>query len=101
MQYRRLKAWSPLPGRRVRGWADGAASAVIVAEPGRDADPFMLHLYAALAEKDRRLMSDRTRAALAAKKAAGASLGIPATSTLQDRLAGPIKSKPRITLQSG
>jgi hypothetical protein len=24
----------------------------IVAELGRDADPFMLHLYAALAEKD-------------------------------------------------
>ena len=27
----------------------------IVAELGRDADPFMLHLYAALAEKERRL----------------------------------------------
>ena len=31
----------------------------IVAELGRDADPFMLHLYAALAEKERRLISDR------------------------------------------
>src|SRR6266446_1456959 len=49
----------------------------IVAELGRDADPFMLHLYAALAEKERRLISDRTRAALAAKKAAGAKLGNP------------------------
>jgi DNA invertase Pin-like site-specific DNA recombinase len=29
----------------------------IVAELGRDADPFMLHLYAALAEKERRLIS--------------------------------------------
>jgi len=47
----------------------------IVAELGRDADPFMLHLYAALAEKERRLISERTTAALAAKKAAGASLG--------------------------
>ena len=28
----------------------------------------MLHLYAALAEKERRLISERTRAALAAKK---------------------------------
>jgi DNA invertase Pin-like site-specific DNA recombinase len=37
----------------------------------------MLHLYAALAEKERRLISERTRAALAAKKAAGASLGNP------------------------
>jgi DNA invertase Pin-like site-specific DNA recombinase len=47
----------------------------IVAELGRDADPFMLHLYAALAEKERRLISERTRAALAAKKAQGAPLG--------------------------
>jgi DNA invertase Pin-like site-specific DNA recombinase len=28
----------------------------IVAELGRDADPFMMHLYAALAEKERRLI---------------------------------------------
>src|SRR4051812_22613569 len=47
----------------------------IVAELGADADPFMLHLYAALAEKERRLIADRTRAALAAKKAQGAKLG--------------------------
>ena len=49
----------------------------IVAELGRDADPFMLHLFAALAEKERRLISERTRAALQAKKAAGARLGNP------------------------
>jgi len=41
----------------------------IVAELGRDADPFMLHLYAALAEKERRLISERTKAALRAKRA--------------------------------
>jgi DNA invertase Pin-like site-specific DNA recombinase len=35
----------------------------------------MLHLFAALAEKERRLISERTRAALQAKKAAGARLG--------------------------
>ena len=29
----------------------------MVAELGRDADPFMLHLYAALAEKERRLIA--------------------------------------------
>ena len=40
----------------------------IVAELGADADPFMLHLYAALAEKERRLISERTRAALASRK---------------------------------
>lgn len=49
----------------------------IVAELGRDADPFMLHLYAALAEKERRLISERTKAALAAKKANGGKLGNP------------------------
>jgi DNA invertase Pin-like site-specific DNA recombinase len=39
------------------------------------ADPFMLHIYAALAEKERQLISDRTTAALAAMKAQGAKLG--------------------------
>ncbi len=47
----------------------------IVADLGADADPFMLHLYAALAEKERALISSRTKAALAAKKAQGAKLG--------------------------
>jgi DNA invertase Pin-like site-specific DNA recombinase len=37
----------------------------------------MLHLYAALAEKERRLISERTRAALAAKKQRGKALGNP------------------------
>jgi DNA invertase Pin-like site-specific DNA recombinase len=49
----------------------------IVAELGADADPFMLHLYAALAEKERRLIGERTRAALAERKARGAKLGNP------------------------
>src|SRR3954465_12903841 len=49
----------------------------IVAELGRDADPFMLHLYAALAEKERRLISERTKAALSAKRASGHQLGNP------------------------
>ena len=47
----------------------------IVAELG--VDPFMLHLYAALAENERTLISNRNKAALAAKKAAGAKLGNP------------------------
>jgi DNA invertase Pin-like site-specific DNA recombinase len=49
----------------------------IVAELGIDADPFMLHLYAALAEKERRLISERTKAALAARRADGTKLGNP------------------------
>src|SRR4051812_31781616 len=47
----------------------------IVAELGADADPFMLHLYAALAEKERAMISRRTKEALAAKKAQGVALG--------------------------
>jgi DNA invertase Pin-like site-specific DNA recombinase len=47
----------------------------IVAELGADADPFMLHLYAALAEKERSLISVRTKAALQAAKARGVTLG--------------------------
>jgi DNA invertase Pin-like site-specific DNA recombinase len=38
----------------------------IVAELGADADPFMLHLYAALAEKERRQISEHTRSEVAA-----------------------------------
>ena len=50
----------------------------IVADLGADADhPFLLHLYAALSEKERMLISKRTKAALAAAKARGAVLGGP------------------------
>lgn len=47
----------------------------ITVEHGLDADPFMLHLYAALAEKERALISERTKAALASAKARGVKLG--------------------------
>lgn len=47
----------------------------IVAEYGPDVDNFMLHIYAAVAQKERETISARTRSALAAKKALGAVLG--------------------------
>jgi DNA invertase Pin-like site-specific DNA recombinase len=46
----------------------------VVAEFGPDIDPFMLHIYAAVAEKER---AQRTKAALAAVKARGVTLGNP------------------------
>jgi DNA invertase Pin-like site-specific DNA recombinase len=49
----------------------------ITVEHGLDVDPFVLHLYAALAEKERAQISARTKAALAAKKAQGVKLGNP------------------------
>jgi DNA invertase Pin-like site-specific DNA recombinase len=49
----------------------------VVAELGTDVDPFILHLFAALAEKERAMISTRTKAALAAAKARGVVLGGP------------------------
>jgi DNA invertase Pin-like site-specific DNA recombinase len=47
----------------------------IVTELGSDVDPFVLHLYAALAEKERALISQRTKDGLAAARARGVQLG--------------------------
>jgi DNA invertase Pin-like site-specific DNA recombinase len=57
----------------------------VVAELGADADPFMLHLYAALAEKERSLISQRTRDALKAAKARGVVLGNPNLADVRGR----------------
>jgi DNA invertase Pin-like site-specific DNA recombinase len=50
----------------------------VVCELGRQSDPFVLHLYAALAEKERSMISARTKAGLAAAKARGTKLGMAA-----------------------
>lgn len=49
----------------------------LVADLGPDVEPFLLHLYAALAEKERVVISQRTKAALTAAKARGQVLGNP------------------------
>jgi DNA invertase Pin-like site-specific DNA recombinase len=49
----------------------------VVAELGADVDPFVLHLFAALAEKERALIATRTRQALSQAKARGVTLGNP------------------------
>ena len=64
----------------------------LVSELGRDVDPFILHLYAALAEKERALISGRTKSALAATKAKGAKLGNPNIESVRGHAAETIKA---------
>ena len=47
----------------------------IVTELGATADPFLLHIYAAFAERERAIIAARTKAALAAMTARGVKLG--------------------------
>ena len=49
----------------------------IVTQLGRSVDPFMLHIYAALAEKERARISERTKVELQAAKGRGGSSAIP------------------------
>jgi DNA invertase Pin-like site-specific DNA recombinase len=60
----------------------------VVAELGADVDPFILHLFVALAEKERSLISTRTKVALEAAKARGvkATRSLPRRATLHIRL---------------
>jgi DNA invertase Pin-like site-specific DNA recombinase len=63
----------------------------IVAELGVDTDPFLLHLFAALAEKERALIATRTNAARAAAKARGVRLGGPKLSLARKQAVRAIK----------
>jgi DNA invertase Pin-like site-specific DNA recombinase len=63
----------------------------VVAELGPDVDPFILHLFAALAEKERAMISTRTKAALAAAKARGVALGGPKLNEARKHAVASIK----------
>lgn len=64
----------------------------IVTELGADVDPFILHLYAALGEKERKLIAARTKAALAIRKAQGKVLGGPKLPEARELAHDAIKS---------
>jgi DNA invertase Pin-like site-specific DNA recombinase len=69
----------------------------IVAEPP-NADPFLLHIYAALAEQERRMISQRTIAGLAAAKRRGVVLGNAALGKAQAEAAAARDAALRVTL---
>src|SRR5271155_1689509 len=58
----------------------------VVAELGPDIDPFILHIYAALAEKERAMISSRTKEAL------GARLGNPRLAEVRGKGAESMKA---------
>jgi Resolvase, N terminal domain len=66
---------SPTSQATCQGQSGRWCGLLIVTELGADTDPFMLHIYAALAEKERRMIGERTRAGLAAAKKRGVRLG--------------------------
>jgi DNA invertase Pin-like site-specific DNA recombinase len=62
---RRSSASAPLP------LSTSTYSPFVTVELGADTDPFLLHLFAALAERERRIIGERTKLALQAAKARG------------------------------
>ena len=70
-----------------------------------NADPFMLHIYAAVAEQERTKISERTKAALAAAKARGVKLGNPHgpkpfTAEMQQQGIAAVRQRPTLALSS-
>jgi DNA invertase Pin-like site-specific DNA recombinase len=65
----------------------------IVTALGLDVDPFMLHLYAAFAEKERNVISERTKAALDTLKASGVRLGNPKGTEIPGAEAGRARGR--------
>jgi DNA invertase Pin-like site-specific DNA recombinase len=73
----------------------------VVTELGRQSDPFVLHLYAALAEKERTMIAARTKAGLSAAKARGTKLGMAARSASEVRTIAAIGAKANQTAAVG
>jgi DNA invertase Pin-like site-specific DNA recombinase len=63
----------------------------IVAELGTGPGPFTLHLYAAVAEKERRITSERNKAAIKAVKARSVKLGNPLIREVRDKGVAALK----------
>ena len=57
------------------GWLMTRKVPFVVAELGVQAGPFLLHIYAALAKQERRMISECTRAGLQAARKRGVRLG--------------------------
>ena len=57
----------------------------IVAAFGRDCDNFVLHIYASLAEQERKMISERLKAAFAVAKARGRKFGVQLRSKAERR----------------
>jgi DNA invertase Pin-like site-specific DNA recombinase len=55
----------------------------VVCDLGRQSDPFVLHLYAALAEKERGMIAARTKSGLKAAKRRGTKLGMDGKSSAE------------------
>jgi hypothetical protein len=71
--------------RWLPGLFGSLAAAPQVPSLGPDVDPFILHLFAALAEQERAMLGARTKAALAAAKARGVALGGPKLAEARER----------------
>ncbi len=73
----------------------------VVTELGPDIDPFMLHIYAAVAEKEAMLISQRTKDGLAIARARGVKLGNPAGKPHLVRLAAAAKKEAAMAFATG
>jgi DNA invertase Pin-like site-specific DNA recombinase len=64
----------------------------IVCELGEETDPFVLHLFAAMAERERAMIAARTREALARAKARGVKLGGPKLAEAREAALASVKA---------